>query len=60
MVNDFHTTLADVYLPKVDRASMLASLEVGPLLDYRLVESHFLKFDPSKLIKVVRKLYLND
>ena len=53
MVNDFHTTLADVYLPKVDRASMLASLEVRcPWLDYRLVEFAFSEIlIPSKLIK---------
>jgi len=39
---DFRTTLADGYLVKVDRASMLNSLEVrAPFLDHRLVEFAF-------------------
>jgi asparagine synthase (glutamine-hydrolysing) len=39
---DFRTTLADGYLAKVDRASMLNSLEVrAPFLDHRLVEFAF-------------------
>jgi asparagine synthase (glutamine-hydrolysing) len=39
---DFLTTLADDYLVKVDRASMLASLEIrAPFLDYRLIEFAF-------------------
>jgi len=39
MQTDFVTTLADSYLVKVDRASMLASIEVrAPFLDYRMVE----------------------
>ena len=39
MVADFRTTLPEGYLTKVDRGSMLASLEVrAPLLDDRLVE----------------------
>jgi asparagine synthase (glutamine-hydrolysing) len=39
MRTDFQTTLADGYLVKVDRSSMLASLEVrAPFLDHRLVE----------------------
>jgi asparagine synthase (glutamine-hydrolysing) len=39
MQTDFHTTLADGYLVKVDRSSMLASLDVrSPFLDYRTIE----------------------
>jgi asparagine synthase (glutamine-hydrolysing) len=39
---DFRSTLTDAYLVKVDRASMLNSLEVrAPFLDYRLVEFAF-------------------
>jgi asparagine synthase (glutamine-hydrolysing) len=39
---DFRTTLVDDYLVKVDRASMLTSLEMrAPLLDHRLIEFAF-------------------
>jgi asparagine synthase (glutamine-hydrolysing) len=39
---DFRTTMCDGYLVKVDRASMLASLEVrAPFLDRRVVEFAF-------------------
>jgi asparagine synthase (glutamine-hydrolysing) len=39
---DFRTTLVDDYLVKVDRASMLTSLEMrAPFLDYRLIEFAF-------------------
>jgi asparagine synthase (glutamine-hydrolysing) len=39
---DFSTTLADGYLVKVDRASMLSSLEVrAPLLDRAIIEFAF-------------------
>lgn len=42
MEADFLTTLADGYLVKVDRASMLTSLEVrAPWLDHRLIEFAF-------------------
>jgi asparagine synthase (glutamine-hydrolysing) len=39
MQTDFVTTLTDGYLAKVDRASMLASIEIrAPFLDYRMIE----------------------
>jgi asparagine synthase (glutamine-hydrolysing) len=45
---DFNLNLADNLLVKVDRASMLASLEVrAPFLDYRLIEFAFSKVPDS-------------
>ena len=42
MEADFRSTLVDAYLVKVDRASMLSSLEVRvPFLDYRIIEFAF-------------------
>ena len=42
MEADFKSTLVDAYLVKVDRASMLSSLEVRvPFLDYRIIEFAF-------------------
>lgn len=42
METDFRSTLVDGYLVKVDRASMLTSLEIrAPFLDYTLVEFAF-------------------
>lgn len=39
---DFQTTMVEAYLVKVDRASMLTSLEVrAPFLDHRLIEFAF-------------------
>ena len=47
--SDFSNYLAEDILVKVDRASMLSSLEVrAPLLDYRLIEFAFGKV-PSRL-----------
>lgn len=46
---DFNNYLAEDLLVKVDRASMLSSLEIrAPMLDYRLIEFAFAKV-PSRL-----------
>lgn len=45
---DFRTILVDAYLVKVDRASMLASIEVrAPFLDHRIIEFAFGKVPDS-------------
>lgn len=52
---DFQTTMVDDFLVKVDRASMLASLEVrAPWLDYRLIEMAFGRV-PDRLKATVRE-----
>ncbi|HED01027.1 MAG TPA: asparagine synthase (glutamine-hydrolyzing) [Proteobacteria bacterium] len=60
MEADFRTTLTDGYLVKVDRASMLASLEVrAPLLDYRIIEFAYGRLpDHLKVTKNARKILL--
>jgi asparagine synthase (glutamine-hydrolysing) len=57
---DFRTTMVDAYLVKVDRASMLASLEVRvPMLDHRLIEFAFGKVpDSLKATRTERKILL--
>jgi asparagine synthase (glutamine-hydrolysing) len=57
---DFRTTMVDAYLVKVDRASMLASLEVRvPWLDHRLIEFAYGKVpDSFKATKSARKILL--
>jgi asparagine synthase (glutamine-hydrolysing) len=52
---DFHTNLVDDFLVKVDRASMLTSLEVRvPWLDHRLIELAFGAV-PDRLRATVRE-----
>jgi asparagine synthase (glutamine-hydrolysing) len=55
---DFKTTLADDFLVKVDRASMLASLEIrAPWLDHRLVDFAFGRVpDRLRATKTERKI----
>jgi len=60
---DFHTYLPDDILVKVDRASMLNSLEVrAPFLDYRIIEFAFsripnaLRADHSQRKILLRRL----
>ena len=55
---DFMTYLADDILVKVDRASMLTSLEVrAPFLDYRIIEFAFSRVpDSLKIIGNQRKI----
>ncbi len=56
---DFNTYLPDDVLVKVDRASMMVSLEVrAPLLDYRIADFSFGKVPGSLKIKGVSKKYL--
>ena len=60
MEADFRMTLTDGYLVKVDRSSMLASLEVrAPFLDYRIIEFAYGHLpDHLKVIKNFRKILL--
>ncbi len=57
---DFYTTMAEDYLVKVDRASMLCSLEVrSPFLDHRLVEFAFGRLpDELRATETARKVLL--
>ena len=57
---DFQTTLMDDYLVKVDRASMLASLEVrAPFLDHRIIEFAFSRVpDTLRATETERKILL--
>jgi asparagine synthase (glutamine-hydrolysing) len=56
---DFYSYLPDDVLVKVDRASMLASLEVrAPLLDYRIVEFAFKLPDRLRFNGITRKYLL--
>ncbi len=55
---DFLTTMVDAYLVKVDRASMLASLEMrAPWLDHRIIEMAFARVpDALKATTKERKI----
>ena len=59
---DFHTTLTDGYLVKIDRASMLTGLELrAPFLDHDVIEFAFGRVPPelratAKSLKVLPKL----
>lgn len=57
--HDFMTYLPDDILVKVDRASMLNSLEVrAPLLDYRIAELALGRIPPALKIRGTNKKYL--
>ncbi len=60
METDFHTTLVDAYLVKVDRASMLTSLEIrAPMLNHHFMEFAFSKIpDHMKATTRDRKILL--
>jgi asparagine synthase (glutamine-hydrolysing) len=60
MAMDFSTYLVDDILTKVDRASMLSSLEVrAPFLDYRIIEFAFSKVpDHLRVLGRERKILL--
>jgi asparagine synthase (glutamine-hydrolysing) len=57
---DFRTTMADAYLVKVDRASMLNSLEIrAPFLDHRVIDFAFGRVpDCLKATESERKILL--
>ena len=56
---DFQTTMAEAFLVKVDRASMLTSLEVrAPFLDHRLVEFVFRHLPDSLRVQGGRRKIL--
>ena len=56
---DFKTYLPDDILVKVDRTSMLVSLEVrAPLLDYRIADFSFKKIPGSLKVKGITTKYL--
>jgi asparagine synthase (glutamine-hydrolysing) len=58
--SDFRTIMADDFLVKVDRASMLNSLEIrAPFLDYRIIEFAFKEVpDILKVFRSERKILL--